>query len=266
LHLCLRRQDLARRRTLSASCGHRQPPALADAVRYGARLAGDTKFCGGPRMCDPDGQGVSCGPRPPLSAQRRGPGPRSGQPRGRGLARLSLGQNLPWVLNGETVDAGSTEFSPDDLAWVPAHPTFVGDGVDNFKLAERVAGEQVENVMLHNLVPKSTSTAVLSAVTGGLMLLRGVGLFRCGVTPTRSSTASRAISPTSCSTAVTGWSSTRRIVPRSRQRCGPSPGRVGCLALGRPKSTCNSTVACRQSGWTRSSLKCLRVPTSVGRV
>jgi glycosyltransferase involved in cell wall biosynthesis len=140
------------------------------------------------------------------------------------VARGGRAERVHWIPNGVTVDAAPSAPLPDDLAWMREHATFVyagahgpangldvaldaarilrdadesdpvdrsilillvGDGVEKARLAGRVLGERLENVVLHDPVPKATIPALLDAATGGLMLLRDVGLFRYGVSPNK---------------------------------------------------------------------------------
>lgn len=126
-----------------------------------------------------------------------------------------------WIPNGVTID-GAAAPMPEDLAWVAEHATFiyagahgpangldvvldaaallkdaddvtsrrirvllVGDGVDRLRLAQRVADERLDNVVLHGPIPKASVRALLDAATGGLMVLKDVPLFRFGVSPNK---------------------------------------------------------------------------------
>jgi glycosyltransferase involved in cell wall biosynthesis len=140
------------------------------------------------------------------------------------IARGGRPEHIHWVPNGVTVDADQTAPLPDDLSWVREHATFVyagahgpangldtvldaarilredqddggthpsirillvGDGVDKSRLAARVADEGLDAVILHDPIPKAAIPTLLAAATGGLMVLRDVGLFRYGVSPNK---------------------------------------------------------------------------------
>jgi len=140
------------------------------------------------------------------------------------VTRGARADRVHWVPNGVTVNTGPTAALPDDLGWVREHPTFVyagahgpangldtaidaahilreacddgsmakpirillvGNGVDKSRLAARVADERLDNVFMHEPIPKSAIPTLLAAATGGLMLLRDVELFRYGVSPNK---------------------------------------------------------------------------------
>lgn len=137
------------------------------------------------------------------------------------VARGAEPARVHWIPNGVTVDAARAA-TPDDLSWVAGQLTFVyagahgpangldlvldaavllqsssdpiaasirvlliGDGVDRPRLAARVAGEGLTNVVLHEPIPKASVRTLLEASTGGLMVLKDVPLFRFGVSPNK---------------------------------------------------------------------------------
>ena len=107
---------------------------------------------------------------------------------------------------------------PESLAWIRESPVFVyagahgpangldlvldsaavlertrpditilllGDGTEKVRLQQRAAEESLTNVVFHHPIPKAAIFGVLSACTGGLMILRQAELFAQAVSPNK---------------------------------------------------------------------------------